>query len=284
MSFSPRSSGYGVRLAAAFGLAAALVAGPALAAPGTDQNTDKTFETFRKDAFGDKAIERDSALLTIDAPIRAEDAAVVPVDVNVALPKDDSRTVKAVTLIVDENPSPVAATFTLGQERREFALSTRLRVNAYSSVRAVLETSDGQLHMAARFVKASGGCSAPALKDEDQAMANLGQLKFRTVAENASAKPRDDGSSEAQLMIRHPNYSGLQMNPLDRSYIPARFVNKIVVKQGAATVFTMEGGISLSEDPAIQFSYLPGADPVTVNAQDTEGVQFSGEMQGRPKS
>ena len=50
-------------------------------------------------------------IITIDAPKRAEDAAIVPVDLHF---KTDAATgrIKAVTLIVDENPSPVAAVFT----------------------------------------------------------------------------------------------------------------------------------------------------------------------------
>ena len=266
---------------AALGLAAALSAAPAFA----EDNTDKVFETFRQDAFGDRPIEAGDGLISMDAPKRAEDAAIVPIGVTVALPQGDARNISKVTLVVDENPSPIAATFTLGQKRKEFALSTRLRVNSYSSVRAVLETDDGKLHMTSRFVKASGGCSAPALKDADQALANLGQLKFRSLAENASSKPEGAAAashmSEAQLMIRHPNYSGLQMDPIDRSYIPARFVNNIVVKQGDQTVLTMEGGISLSEDPSIQFSYLADGGPVTVKASDTEGVEFSGALSAK---
>ena len=53
-----------------------------------------------------------------------------------------------------------------------------MRIAEYTNVRAIAETSDGQLYMASRFVKASGGCSAPALKDHEQAMARLGQMKI----------------------------------------------------------------------------------------------------------
>ena len=53
-----------------------------------------------------------------------------------------------------------------------------MRINEYTNVRAIAETSDGELYMASRFVKAAGGCSAPALKDHEQAMARLGQMKL----------------------------------------------------------------------------------------------------------
>mgnify|MGYP002150436774 CR=1 FL=1 len=50
-------------------------------------------------------------------------------------------------------------------------IETRVRVDAYSHVRAIAEASDGQLYAVTRFVKASGGCSAPAGSDAQAAAA-----------------------------------------------------------------------------------------------------------------
>ena len=254
-------------------LAAIACLGVFLVAPAMAQ--DETWELLKPDVFGDVAIAADSPLLEMTAPMRAEDPAMVPIDIAVSLPEGDDRTIAALTLIVDENPAPVAATFRFGDERDELRLSTRLRVNSYSHIRAIAELSDGALHMTSRFVMASGGCSAPALKDADQAMARLGELRFRAIAGDADAGPM----SQAQLMIRHPNYSGLQMNQLTRLYIPAKFVNSIRVMQGEEMVFEMEGGISLSEDPSIRFNY-DGDGPLTVEAGDTDGRVFTGVLEG----
>jgi sulfur-oxidizing protein SoxY len=75
-------------------------------------------------------------------------------------------------------------------------------------------------------------------------------------------------------MIRHPNYSGLQMNQLTRHYIPAKFVDRIALSQGGEPVFEMEGGISLSEDPVIGFDYKPNGAPLRVSVKDTDGRVF----------
>ncbi|MFC3693917.1 quinoprotein dehydrogenase-associated SoxYZ-like carrier [Chenggangzhangella methanolivorans] len=283
MTFRLRSASVSaLAIAAALGLSAApaLAQSPAEQQQQQSQNTDKTFESFKADAFGDKAIAANADFIKMTAPYRAEDAAVVPIDVAVALPEGDQRTISKVTLIVDENPSPVAATFTLGQNRKEFWISTRLRVNAYSTVRTVVETSDGKLAMNGKFVKASGGCSAPALKDQDEAMARIGQTRFRNLAAQTEGEPAATKFDRAQLMIRHPNYSGLQMNVVDRSYIPAWFVNHLEIRQGDEMVFTMDGGISLSEDPMIQFTYhkKPGA-KLAMNGTDTQGKAFSADLQ-----
>lgn len=270
------------RRAVAIAAIVVLAAGPALAQAPADQNTDKTFESFKTEAFGDKPIAADAPFIMMQAPYRAEDAAVVPIDVDVTLPDGDDRTISKVTLIVDENPSPVAATFALGQKRKEFAISTRLRINAYSTVRAVVETSDGQLFMNGKFVKASGGCSAPALKDQDEAMNRIGQTRFRTVSAQQGEQPAPSATAfdRAQLMVRHPNYSGLQMDQIKRTYIPAWFVNHIEVKQGDEMVFAMDGGISLSEDPMIQFSYNKKAGTkLAMTGTDTTGKAFQAELQ-----
>ena len=79
-------------------------------------------------------------------------------------------------------------------------------------------------------------------------------------------------------MIRHPNNSGLQMDQLTRLYIPAYFVRELRVFQGDELVLAMEGGISISEDPSIRFTYVPnGAATFRAEAVDTDNRRFTGE-------
>src|SRR5262249_6836708 len=155
---------------------------------------------------------------------------------------------KALTLVIDENPAPVAATFTFGDAAGVFEISTRVRVNAYTDVHLVAELSDGRLYVVKTFVKASGGCSAPAAKNEDEAVANLGRMQFRVFGK------KNDGPAsalrEAQIMIRHPNNSGLQRDQVSLLYIPANFVQDLRLWQGDAPLFAMEAGISISENPS----------------------------------
>jgi sulfur-oxidizing protein SoxY len=128
----------------------------------------------------------------------------------------------------------------------------------------VAETSDGTLHMTKAFVKAAGGCSAPAVKDPAEARANAGKMRFRVFAD----------SGEAQLQIRHPNNSGMQMDQVTRLYTPAWFVQALRIRQGDRSLFSMEGGISLSEDPTLRFSYKPDGGAVTAEVDDTDGNHF----------
>src|SRR6185503_829846 len=94
-------------------------------------------------------------------------------------PAGDTRQVQSITLVIDQNPAPMAAKFQLGPDAKVSEISTRVRVNNYTDVHAVAELSDGQLYMVKTYVKASGGCSAPAAKNADEAAASIGQMKFR---------------------------------------------------------------------------------------------------------
>ena len=253
---------------------AGMLASPA-AAQSAQADPDKpeaTWASIRGDIFPSAKITDAGNAVRIDAPGRAEDAALVPLTLALELPKDDPRTLKAVTLIIDENPAPVAGRFAFGDGIRNFSLSVRVRVNSYSWVRAVAETSDGALIMTKAYVKAAGGCSAPATKDTAESIAKLGEIRFRSFA--------DSGRPEAQVQIRHPNFSGLQMDEATRGYTPAWFVREVQVKQGAKLIFAMEGGISISEDPTFRFSFTPSADPVSVRAEDTEGKIFARTFPG----
>ncbi len=178
--------------------------------------------------FNDRAIQDGSDIVAIDAPYRAEDAALVPVELRCLLPEADARRITALTLVIDANPSPLAAVFTPGASSGMRSLSTRVRVDSYTNLHAVAELSDGRLYATQRFVKAAGGCSAPASKPEAGSVP-LGTMRFRQFPPAPGADP---DRSEAQLLIRHPNYSGMQMDQLTRLYVPAHFVKTVRLWQG----------------------------------------------------
>ena len=229
-----------------------------------------------QDIFNNRAIEEGTGVVGIEMPYRAEDAAIVPVTLRVKLSPADTRRVKTITLVIDQNPSPMAARFELGQDFSVSEISTRVRVNNYTDVHAVAELSDGKLYMTKTYVKASGGCSAPAAKNAEEASARLGQIRFRQFAKSSDGP--QNGIREAQVMIGHPNNSGLQMDQLTHLYIPAFFVNELRIWQDDSPVLAMEGGISISEDPNIRFSYVPnGAKRIRVEARDTDGHVFQKE-------
>ena len=245
------------------------------AAAGSEQPSEETWNSINGDMFKERPILDGASLVTLDAPRRAEDAAVVPIGMRVNFAAGDKRTLQSLTLVIDENPAPVAGTFTIGPHSGVTSISTRVRVNTYSYVRVVAELSDGQLYGVKAYVKASGGCSAPAAANADATKSMLGQMKFRTFPSHAEALP------EAQIMLRHPQNSGLQMDQLTRLYVPPFFIENLKIWQGDDLVMAMEGGIAISEDPNIRFNYRPnGAANFHAEAVDTSKDQFKDEWFG----
>ncbi|MFT3730991.1 MAG: quinoprotein dehydrogenase-associated SoxYZ-like carrier [Hyphomicrobium sp.] len=229
------------------------------------------WDGIRKDAFGQREILDGAGKIVLEAPVRAEDAATVPITVR--MPAAFAAGVKSLTLIIDQNPSPVVATFNYGDAagNGERMLATRVRVDQYSDVRAIAETNDNKLYMTTAFVKASGGCSAPASKDAEEAAKTMGKMHIKT------AVAKEDGSEVAQVMLKHPNTSGMAMDQITHAYPPARFIDKLSVTTGGKLIFSMEGGISISEDPNFRFTYQGNpSDEMAVKAEDSAGTQFSG--------
>ena len=166
---------------------------------------------------------------------------------------------------------PLAAAFTLGEKAGDTRISTRVRVNSYTNVHVVAELSDGSLHMATRYIKASGGCSAPMVKSMDEALATLGQMKFRILP------PTPETPNEALLMIRHPNNSGLQMDQVDPA-LYARALYREARGLSGRRSRLLDGGRHIDlGGPELSFHLqAQRCQEFRVEAEDTAGKTFSG--------
>jgi sulfur-oxidizing protein SoxY len=254
----------------------AAIAVAAIAFGGQPARADDPWPDIKRNVFDNRDIAEEDGAISLDAPYRAEDAAVVPLTMRI--PASIARDVKTLTLVIDKNPAPIAATFHFGEAAGvgDRMLSTRVRIDMYSNVRAVIETNDGKLHMTTKYVKASGGCSAPAGKDMDEALASMGKMQIR-IFEPATPPTGSPDMREAQIMIRHPNFTGMQMDQLSREYTPMKIVQDIEVKRGGVLIFSVEGGISISENPNFRFTYAAdGNAPIEVTARDTDSRTFTG--------
>jgi sulfur-oxidizing protein SoxY len=96
-----------------------------------------------KQLFGDRPIRRGH--VDLDMPLVAEDGRVVPVIIESDLPMTADHYVKGVHLIVDHNPDPHLAAFHLSPELGQVSLSTRIKMKRSTWVRAILETSTGDI-------------------------------------------------------------------------------------------------------------------------------------------
>ena len=218
-----------------------------------DPDASPVWQKVRQSLFGDAPIDTAGSVITLETPKRAEDAAIVPIAIRAAFAQSAERSIGTIWLFVDNNPSPIAAVFQFGPDSGRADIETRIRVEEYTFVRAVARTNDGRLYMAANYVKASGGCSAPAGKDALAAKANLGKMRLRVDEADDATKP-----ARAQLMVSHPNDSGLAMDQITRTYATPHFVRRVEVRYANKPLLTADVDFSISENPNFRFYLLEG--------------------------
>ena len=224
--------------------------------------------------FGNAPLEAADAVVRLDTPKRAEDAAVVPLAIRAQFPQTRERYIEKIWLIIDNNPSPVAAVFQFTPESGRADIETRIRIEQYTHVRAIALTNDGKLYMAANYVKASGGCSAPAGKDAVAARASLGKMRLRVGDTVEKGRP-----AVAQLMISHPNDSGLAMDQITRSYATPHFVRRVEVRYGGHLVMNADVDFSISENPNFRFYFVPeGEGELDARVVDNQDLEFTARV------
>lgn len=235
-------------------VALGLHAGPAWSA--NDNADNERWQAVRKSLFADRAISEDArGIVELDTPVRAADAAVVPIAIRTPLVQSPTRYIRKLWLVIDGNPSPVGAVFSFTPDSGRADLETRVRIEEYTYVRAIAELSDGKLVMDKRYVKASGGCSAPAGKDLAEAMASMGKMKLRVEGEPVAGQP-----ALAQLMVSHPNVSGLAIDQLTRLAPTPQYVRSISVTYAGKPVMSAEVDFTISENPSLRFYFVPRGD------------------------
>jgi sulfur-oxidizing protein SoxY len=96
-----------------------------------------------RERFGGRPIRRGH--VSLDMPAVAEDGRVVPVMIESDLPMTADAYVKGVHLIVDHNPDALLAAFHLTPAIGSVAITTRIKMKRTTWVRAIVETSGGEL-------------------------------------------------------------------------------------------------------------------------------------------
>jgi len=116
---------------------------------------DKAFEATGPDQaiadlFGAKPTDSDRVQMKI--PDIAENGAVVPVTIST-----DLEEVESISVVVDNNPTPLAASFDMSSNMIP-VVSVRIKMGQSSIVRAIVK-ADGKLYSTAKEVKVTiGGC------------------------------------------------------------------------------------------------------------------------------
>src|SRR5262252_2247343 len=215
-----------------------------LPAPAAHSDSSPQWEQLRTKLFGTRTIDVSRSRVQLNVPLRAAYGASVPVKIVSQQPQRPDLYVKRMVLLVDKNPSPVAAVIELTPLVGQADFETRLRVDEYSHVRVIAEMSNGELHMDSRYVKVSGGCSAPPNRDQ---LHNIGKTVLRLPSGLHLNEP-----TAAQVQVVHPNDTGFELNHVTVMYIPPHFVRSIQVTYGGEKVFDAELDFSISGNPALR--------------------------------
>ena len=111
--------------------------------PGDPEVPNEEVARILKKLFGDRPIRR--GRVQLDMPAAAEDGRVVPVIIESDLPMTAESYVKAIHLIVDFNPDAHLAAYHLTPAMGSISLSTRIKMKRTTWVRAIAETSTGEV-------------------------------------------------------------------------------------------------------------------------------------------
>ena len=278
ISSTRRSAVCAAPLAGLLGLLGVAPGAQAQIKSGDNPEASEVWQKVRASLFQSRPIAAATDdIISLELPVRAEDAAIVPIAIKTRMLQSAARHIDKVYLIVDNNPSPISAIFQFTPLSGRADIETRIRIDEYTHVRAIAETNDGQLHMATRFLKAAGGCSAPPGKDAQAALASLGRMKFRVEGDANGKQP-----VLAQLMISHPNHSGLALDQVSRLFTPAHFIRQVRITYGGQPVMSADVDFSISENPNFRFYFMPKGDAeLKAEVVDSNDLRFESALKYR---
>lgn len=221
-------------------------------------------------------------LIQIVAPLGAENAAQVPVTLKVSNQLQDP--IKSIYLLVDANPIPMVAHYQFPLSFNALELSTRIRMENDSHIRAIAETESGALLMATTIVNAGGGCAGTVAEDEVIVRQNAGKIKFQI---NPPYKMHETAS--ATLQIKHPMYTGLQLDAKTKQLKPAFYIQHADIKFEQTSVIKVNFNVGTAENPYLNFKFdIPkshhqaSVNNVHITLSDNEHNVFSHTINLKP--
>ena len=235
--------------------------------------SDKLWPVVKEAFFSNRTIE-EAQFIQITGPRRAESGAQVPVTLTVDQSQSPSP-IKNVYIIVDANPIQLAATYRLTELLGNLQLSTRIRMETDSFVRAIGETADGKLYMSVIPIRAAGGCGGTVDGDDAAIRAAAGKIKLNVETPVKFGEP-----SHATFIIKHPMFTGLQRDLVSQGFKPAFYINKTIFTYNNQQIMEADFGVGTSEDPYLRFDFVPKAPGMLeVKAEDNEGGKFSQQLE-----
>lgn len=125
---------------------------------GMPQPDEKVADTMKR-LFGGRPVQDAGDKLKFDAPLIAENGAVVPLKIDAELPMTKDSYVKNIYVIADKNRRPLNTRIALTPEAGKASVATNIRLASTTDVRVIAEMNTGALFETKREVKVTvGGC------------------------------------------------------------------------------------------------------------------------------
>jgi sulfur-oxidizing protein SoxY len=210
-----------------------------------------------------------SADLQIDAPQKAENGAVVQVELT---SKQAAGGVSSLRLLADANPTPLIASFELGKQVLP-KLVTRIKLAQSGEVIALAQQANGQFQQQRRqVIVLEDGCAG---SEREEPFASSMKMRARLMDERSPGKP----VTELKIIILHPMRTGRSKND-DGQLLPAHFMQLMQVVLNGQVIVDAQTGTGIARNPYFTF-YIQEAkvgDVIAVNWQDNLGYEGHGQV------
>lgn len=210
-----------------------------------------------------------SADLQIDAPQKAENGAVVQVELTSKLAAGN---VSSLRLLADANPTPLIASFELGKQVLP-RLVTRIKLAQSGEVIALLQQANSQFQQQRRqVIVLEDGCAG---SEREEPFASSMKMRARLLDDSALGQQ----VTELKIIILHPMRTGRSKND-DGQVLPAHFMQLMQVVLNGQVIVDVQTGTGISRNPYFTF-YIKEAkvgDVIAVNWQDNLGYEGHGQV------
>lgn len=231
---------------------------------------DQYWPVMHEAYFSGKPIQDGSQLIKIDAPIQAEDAAIVPFAFSINDELKAKLNIQKVYVLVDANPIQLTGTFHYYQPKIPIQISTRIRLEKNTYVRVIAEGQDKQLYMHKVAIKTpGGGCGGGGASDEAKLRAEAGKMKFRV-----SQHDHNKTLSDLHFHIKHPMRTGFERTT-QGYFAKAYHIKRLDFSDENGPMMSIDVGVGISADPYFQFASLPHVPAIIdIKALDNEGKTY----------
>ncbi|MGQ0442632.1 MAG: thiosulfate oxidation carrier complex protein SoxZ [Methylophilaceae bacterium] len=197
--------------------------------------------------------------IEIVAPDRAENGAIVQIEVKSRIPNTE-----AIAVLVERNPTALIGNFMFANGALP-QLVTRIKMAETSDIKFIVKAGSQYFTVSKKVEVLENGCGGGGSANE----------KFEsTMKIRAKLLPEADKENAAEIkaIITHPMHTGRGKDDFGQ-LIPAHFIQLVTISLNEKPVLEMQLGTGISKNPYLTFRVKGAAlgDKITVNWVDSLG-------------